>query len=419
MTGKPSRAYCFTVNNPVFVAGHKDAIPFNGDVMYYLVYQLEEGKSGTRHYQGYVEFKKAMRITAVHKLPGFGRAHFVVRKGTPQQASDYCKKTDGRLEGPWEHGKLSEGNGKKRTLADAIDKMDCGVTMTELAHTHANVIVCHGKGLLLLEALRKNVKRTWNCKVTVMYGAAGTGKSYAAQKLFPSAYHMPPVSTNGQPWFDGYQHSDGNIIINDFYGKIPMNYMLNLLDQYPMQLAVKGGFTPLLAKNIIITSNKSPELWYQEHYLKHPEHKEAFDRRIHSILFFNKQNGKVGDFETERNNWPINILTAINSPVVVPDHDDLACTPQESIAFRVTDGDSGSSSSCTGSYSCKEDCDICKEGGFNIYSYVEFCEAHNLDPYNEPQAHPNVFGSYTQQEKAKDHARAKALAKDVLDLTKD
>lgn len=56
--------------------------------------QEEIGKEGTKHFQGYIELNKPMRIGGVKKIPGFERAHLEVRKGTQTQAIDYCQKKD-------------------------------------------------------------------------------------------------------------------------------------------------------------------------------------------------------------------------------------------------------------------------------------------------------------------------------------
>ena len=57
----------------------------------YAVFQLEEGKNGTPHYQGYVAFEKK-RLTAIeHLLRGAG--HWEISRGSPTQNREYCTKT--------------------------------------------------------------------------------------------------------------------------------------------------------------------------------------------------------------------------------------------------------------------------------------------------------------------------------------
>lgn len=62
----------------------------------YIIIGKEIGESGTRHYQGYIEFSSRRRLTQVKRVPGLSRAHFEVRRGNARQAADYCLK-DGDL----------------------------------------------------------------------------------------------------------------------------------------------------------------------------------------------------------------------------------------------------------------------------------------------------------------------------------
>lgn len=57
----------------------------------YLVYGREVGESGTPHLQGYVIFNSRRRLTSLRTIIG-ERGHYEVSRGTPLQASDYCKK---------------------------------------------------------------------------------------------------------------------------------------------------------------------------------------------------------------------------------------------------------------------------------------------------------------------------------------
>ncbi|AWB36049.1 master replication initiator protein [Sophora yellow stunt virus] len=89
--------WCFTINNP--------SSPLSlHETMKYMVYQLEEGENGTRHFQGYVEMKKRTTLNQMKRL--FPTAHLEKRKGTQSEARAYCMKQDSRVEGPWEYGEF-------------------------------------------------------------------------------------------------------------------------------------------------------------------------------------------------------------------------------------------------------------------------------------------------------------------------
>ena len=57
----------------------------------YLVYGREVGESGTPHLQGFVILSSRRHLAGVRSLIS-ERGHFEICRGTPQQASDYCKK---------------------------------------------------------------------------------------------------------------------------------------------------------------------------------------------------------------------------------------------------------------------------------------------------------------------------------------
>ena len=51
-----------------------------------------------------------MRIVAVKNLlPQLEGAHFEPRRGTRDQARDYCRKAETKVDGPWEHGAFGAG----------------------------------------------------------------------------------------------------------------------------------------------------------------------------------------------------------------------------------------------------------------------------------------------------------------------
>jgi len=87
--------------------------------MKYLVFGREVGESGTRHLQGYVSFDKPKRFTEALKFFEDG-THIEPTKGTPLQASTYCKK-DGDFEEYGTHpqqGKRTDLDNLKEAIKD-------------------------------------------------------------------------------------------------------------------------------------------------------------------------------------------------------------------------------------------------------------------------------------------------------------
>lgn len=89
-----AKRWVFTLNNPT--DDEEQAISECGekDTTEYLVFGRETGDSGTPHFQGYVIFTAAVRLSTVKSRLGSDRFHLEVSRGTPKEASDYCKKDD-------------------------------------------------------------------------------------------------------------------------------------------------------------------------------------------------------------------------------------------------------------------------------------------------------------------------------------
>jgi len=74
----------------------------------YAVFQKEIGNgtsgvpAGTPHYQGYLELKKPLRITALVKI--LSGPHYAKRRGTREQARNYCMKDETRDMAAEDHG---------------------------------------------------------------------------------------------------------------------------------------------------------------------------------------------------------------------------------------------------------------------------------------------------------------------------
>lgn len=96
----------------------------------YIIWGKEVGENETPHLQGYLELKKKKRLSQLKALLG-DRYHFEPRRGTAQQAADYCKKEDDYEE----HG-LSTGKGTRTDLLVVKRDIDEGMTLDEVAEKH-------------------------------------------------------------------------------------------------------------------------------------------------------------------------------------------------------------------------------------------------------------------------------------------
>lgn len=253
------RNFCFTINNPVdSTAAALAALPTT-----YLVYGRE--CVSTPHLQGYAELDKQYAFNTVKAM--IPTAHIEKRRGTAQQAADYCKK-DGDFQ---ETGTISNP-GKRTDIAAVYELVKERKTDVEIGESNPTVYMKYYRAV---DRVRLNYARQDNkfqpVKVTVLVGPAGTGKTKLAYAEDPDLYDMTDHN-----WFDGYA-GQKTVLIDDFYGTIKYGYLLRLLDGYRFQLPIKGGFTWKQWEHVIITSNAHPRDWYTKGLTP------ALERRISEI----------------------------------------------------------------------------------------------------------------------------------------
>jgi hypothetical protein len=107
-----AKRWCFTLNNPT--NQEEQSIKDAHTNCSYLVVGRERGESGTPHLQGFLILLTKLRLRSLKRLRGFERCHLELSRGTPQQASEYCKK-DGDYD---EYGELPSTQGKRTEFGD-------------------------------------------------------------------------------------------------------------------------------------------------------------------------------------------------------------------------------------------------------------------------------------------------------------
>lgn len=246
----------------------------------YGIWQLEIcPHTSALHCQWYIEFTASVRHSFVKRVVGDLRSHVEIRRGSPIQARDYCRKSDSRLPGtePSEVGKQT-GQGHRADLEDVQDALDAGTSPGEIAQRYF-ATWCRYHRSIDRYWLENQTPRCWTMDVRVYYGPTGSGKSRRA--LVESDGSMYPLGhSNGGAWFDGYS-AEFTIVIDDFYGWLPFSFLLQLLDRYPFKVPTKGSHIPFLSRRIIITSNVHPNQWYD--YTKPHMNWHALERRITTI----------------------------------------------------------------------------------------------------------------------------------------
>lgn len=255
---RQSAAYrwCFTVNN--WTEEEYGLISsLREDTVKYLIIAKEVGESGTPHLQGFVNFKKKRRLSTVKKLPGFTRAHVEVAKGSDSQNQAYCRKQKVYLEigCPQRQGKSSALQEALKTLQE--NKGD----LRSVAESFPEVFVRHGRGLRdYVNCSGLVPRRQHKTEVEVYIGPPGVGKTkLVVEKIGSSSSYWKPRG----PWWDGYQQQEA-VVLDDFYGWVPFDELLRVMDRYPLKVPVKGAYVEFNSKIIYITSNKPPEEWYNQ-----------------------------------------------------------------------------------------------------------------------------------------------------------
>ena len=250
-----------------------------------LVYQIERGAEGTEHVQAFISLKNPIAPTSVKKLTfqnaegatvtPFARSHIEVCRDVAASIA-YCKKEETRVAGPWEMGVAPVNKGKRTDLEEATKTLI--ETGGDLNQIDPVVFVRYCRGLQLLIQLRVPAPTRPNFKVITIVGSTNVGKSWIIHNLYPDLVKCQ--WGNSGSWFPGYV---GQLVIafEEFKGQIPLQRMLQYLDQYPIHIEQKGSSYPLRATLCFITSNSTPDQWYKNDPM-HPREEElnALYRRL-------------------------------------------------------------------------------------------------------------------------------------------
>ena len=178
-----ARAWCLTLNLKEYEPGTGGTMLTLGTARY-VIWQVEQGAAGTYHLQGYVEFHETKRMPAVKNWVGDNTVHLETRCGTREEARDYCKKDDTRVEGPWELGDFGAGGqGRRSDSALAVEILRAGGLKRMLTDA-PEFLLKHPKQckefLSIVNACDKHYR---DVEVIWIQGPTNIGKSWHAFEL--------------------------------------------------------------------------------------------------------------------------------------------------------------------------------------------------------------------------------------------
>ena len=244
----------------------------------FYAFQLEKSnESELLHHQIYLYFDKRVGFNSIKEhLP---RAHIESRKGTHKQALEYVTKTDTRANPTRTWGNEPQ-QGERTDLANIIEMIEQGFGIEQIKSVHPANYLRYRNNIEF--ALQNYKERTVENQfriltVTYVYGKTGVGKTSTIMKHygFNKVYRV----TDYKHPFDTYQGQE-IIIFDEFHSQIKIEFMLNLLDGYPLRLPARYNDKVAQYNKVYIISNVSLDKQYPNIQKFNKETYDALKRRI-------------------------------------------------------------------------------------------------------------------------------------------
>lgn len=279
-------------STPIHVVRDYVSMLYKDDDIAYVIAGYEIcPKTGKAHLQGFMQLKSQKRFSAVKSI--FTTEHIEASIGSVSQNQGYCKK-----DGIWVELGEAITQGQRMDIESACETLqECikdGTTRQWKLNNMPLYVKYYKAFNLMINEFSTPRNPDADVQVYVYTGDTGTGKTRAVFDLEKDKLYNVPLGDKLQ-WFDGYNGQEA-VLIDDFScSDVKITWLLKLLDRYPMQVPVKGGFTWWKPKRIYITSNVKFDEWYQG---ARYQHREALKRRITEIKEFQTNKEKKRKLES-------------------------------------------------------------------------------------------------------------------------
>lgn len=230
----------------------------------YFIAGYEVASTGQKHVQGYVQFIKRQRLTALKKLPDAGTIHWEPAKGDEVQNREYCTKECGDNFVEFGEAKQINPGGRERErwklaraacVAGRIEDVD-----DQIFICHYGALRCIARDYSVSMPDLDDVCGVW------YYGPSGTGKSRTARATYGGGtdkLYLKPVNK----WWDGFRQGvHENVLLEDVEpSHSVLGYHLKIwADRYSFPAETKGSTIQIRPKKVIVTSQYHPSLIFQD-----------------------------------------------------------------------------------------------------------------------------------------------------------
>lgn len=259
----------------------------------------EIATTGTMHTHVFLWRHTGMRVRTIQKK--FPSVHYDCCYGSCRENRDYVRKSgkyantekaDTQIAESFEEfGEMPDERQENCPQdSEVIKAIDEGKTTEEIIRENPKHLYKTNEINTLRETLR-NAKYL-NCerdiKVTYIYGPTGTGKTryiYDHHKMSDVCRITNYGTTSSGVKYDAY-HGQKVLVFEEFHSQIPIAYMLNYLDRYPLILPARYNDRVACYYQVYITSNVPLDAQYPGVQYEKRAVWQAFLRRITTVIQF-------------------------------------------------------------------------------------------------------------------------------------
>lgn len=243
------------------------------------------GETEYRHLQIFAQMASRTRFSTLKRKlvdAGLGDVHMENRKGTVAQALDYVTKEDTKDGEVIHFGDMDYGDdcnqGHRSDLDRLRERAENGESVESILRSEDGT-----KAARCIDWLTRTVQAfqsqkaksgTREVHVNFMYGATGAGKTRYVYDTY--GYEDVYSVDDYEHPFDTYE-GEKVMLFDEFAGQISIEYMLRLLDRYPVKLKARYANKQAAYETVWLVSNIAPEELYAYAPLTQ---RQAFWRRV-------------------------------------------------------------------------------------------------------------------------------------------